>query len=268
MNPTANDTATVPAPPGALAALVRMELLLLRRNWTAVLIAVVTPLVFGFLYARGFGDDAVAGVAGLVSVIGMSAAFSVHYHLTAVFATRRQEGVLKRMRAGVLDDATILAGTALGGIAVFAVQVVVLVGFGVLVLGLPVPAHPLTMLLALVPVAAVPAALAAALSGLTRSPEAALLTTLPTVTLFLATPGVLLPAAHVGQVPYAIGWFTPLGAGTELLRDGWLGSVGGARVSAITGLVDGLPALGVLAVWLVLGVLLARRLVRWDPRRS
>lgn len=271
MTYTNNATATQaagPTPLRPLAALVRMELLLLGRNWTAALIAVVTPLVFGFLYARGFGDDAVTGVAGLVSAIGMAVAFSVHYHLTAVYATRRQEGVLKRLRAGILDDRTVLTGTALGAITVFAVQVIVLVGFGVFALGLPAPAHPVTMLLGLVPLTVVLAALAAALSGLTRSSEAALLTTLPTITLFLATPGVLLPAAHVGPLPYTIGWYTPLGAGTELLRNGWLGSRDGEPVSAVAGLLDGLPAMGVLLAWLVVAVLLARRLVRWDPRRA
>jgi ABC-2 type transport system permease protein len=218
--------------PGPLTTLARMELLLLRRNWTAATLGVVTPLVFGFLLARAFGDDPANRVAGVTAALAMAGVFSVHYHLTAVYATRRQEGVLKRLRAGVLDDRRILVGTALGGLAVFGVQLLVLVGFGVLVLGLPVPAHPITMLLGVVPAAVVLAALAAALSGLTRSSEAAMLTTLPTMTLFLATPGVLLPAAHVGPLPYTIGWFTPLGAATELMRDGWLGTSAGVPVSA------------------------------------
>lgn len=241
-----------------MITLLRMEMLLLRRNWTAAAIALVTPLVFGFLLARGFGDDDVSGIAGVAAAIGMAAAFVVHHHLTAVFATRRQEGVLQRLRAGIPTDRTIGVGIALGGAAVFAAQAV---GFGVLVLGQPWPAHPLTVLVGLVGVTAVLAALAAALSGLTRTSEAALLTTLPTVTLMLATPGVIVPAAHVGALPYAIGWSTPLGAATALLREGWLGGPG-------TSLFDALPAAGVLLGWLAAALLLASRFMRWAPRRG
>jgi ABC-2 type transport system permease protein len=245
--------------PGPLAALVRMELLLLRRNWTSVLVAAVTPLLFGFLLARAHSDDPVTGVHGMAGAIGMAAVFSVHYNLTAVFATRRQEGVLKRLRAGVLDDRTILVGTALGGLVVFAAQAVLLVAFGVLVLGLPVPAQPWTMLVGLVLGAAVLAALSAALSGLTRSSEAALLTTLPSVSVFLATPGVLVPLAMVGAVPGLVGLLLPLGSMTELLRAGWLGT---------TDVAGALPLVYVLVAWLLVSVFAARRLVRWDPRRG
>lgn len=256
-------TTTAPAmpadAPGPLAALTRMELLLLRRNWTATLVAAVTPLLSAFLLARAHSDDTISGVHGLAGATGMAAAFSVHYHLTAVYATRRQEGVLKRLRAGVLDDRTILVGTALGGVAVYAAQAVLLVAFGIWVLGLPVPAQPWTLVIGLVLGTAVLAALSAALSGVTRSSEAALLTTLPTVSICLATPGVLVPAAAVDGVPALIGSLLPLGAMTELLRSGWLGT------ADLMGVVT--PA-AVLVGWLLAASVAARRLVRWDPRRG
>jgi ABC-2 type transport system permease protein len=246
--------------PGPLAALLRMELLLLRRNWTAALMAVVTPLLAGFLFARAHSDDPMAGVYGMAGAITMAGVFSVHYNLTAVYATRRQEGVLKRLRAGVLTDRTILAGTALGGLVVFALQVVLLLVFGVVVLGLPVPAQPWTMLAGLVLGAAVLAAISAALSGLTSSSEAALLTTLPTVSVFLMTPGVLIPMGMVGAVPALVGGLLPSGAMTELVRVGWLGTAAGP--------LGVLPAAGVLLAWLLVMAYAAKRLVRWDPRQG
>ena len=257
--PTTTRTRLTPDAPGPLNALLRMELLLLRRNWTAALVAAVTPLLFGFLLARAHSDDPVTGVHGVAGAMGMAAVFSVHYHLTAVYSSRRQEGVLKRLRAGVLDDRTILLGTALGGLAVFAAQAVLLVAFGVLVLGLPLPAQPWTMLAGVVLCGAVLAALSAALSGVTRSSEAALLTTLPSVSVFLATPGVLIPVAVVGSVPALVGLLLPLGSMTELVRSGWLGTAGPAGA---------LSSIGVLVLWLVVAALAARRLVRWDPRRG
>jgi ABC-2 type transport system permease protein len=251
-------TAT-PTAPGPMAALARMELLLLRRNWTAATLSAVTPLATGFLLARAHSDDPVSGVHGVAGAIGMAAAFSVHYHLTAVYASRRQDGVLKRLRSGVRGDRTILVGTALGGAVVFAAQAVLLVAFGVGVLGLPVPAQPWTLLVALGLGTAVLAGLSAALSGLTRSSEAALLTTLPTVSICLLTPGVLVPVAAVSGVPALIGSLMPLGAATALLRDGWLGTASAGSVSA---------PVGVLLAWLVVAVVAARRLVRWDPRQG
>jgi ABC-2 type transport system permease protein len=259
-------TADAPRP---LTAIVGMELRLLGRNWTSALLAAVTPLLTGFLLARAHNDDTVNGVHGVAGAMGMAAVFSVHYHLTAVYATRRQEGVLKRLRAGVLPDRTILLGTALGGFTVFAAQAVLLVAFGVVVLGLPVPAHPWTMAAGLVLGAAVLAALSAALSGLTSSSEAALLTTLPSVSVSLMTPGVLLPIAMVGAVPALIGSLLPLGSMTLLVRAGWLGTTAdGTPAGALDTLVTTLPYVVVQAAWLVAAVLAARWLVRWDPRRG
>ena len=249
--------------PGALAAIVRMELILLRRNWTAALLAAVTPLLIGFLLARAHSDDPVDRVHGVAGAIGMAAVFSVHYHLTAVYATRRQEGVLKRLRAGVLTDRTILLGTALGGLVVFAAQAVLLVVFGVVVLGLPVPAQPLTVVVGLVLGAAVLAGLSAALSGLTRNAEAALLTTLPSVSVFLMTPGVLVPVTMVGAGPALAGSLLPVGAMTQLVRAGWLGTPAG-----VDGLLAALPYVGVLVGWLVVAGLNAQSLVRWDSRQG
>ncbi len=250
-----------------VTALVRMELILLRRNWNATLLAVVTPLLTGFLLARAHGDGVVLGVYGIAGAIGFTVLFSVHYHLTTVYAARRQELVLKRLRAGQASGRTILAATALSGILVFIGQAVVLVAFGLLTLDLPLPANPLTMMLTMFLGAAVLAALAAALSGVTRSSEAAMFTTMPSTMLLLATPGVLAQPGTLPQSIESVGAYLPLAPFVEVLQTGWLGRAGGVELSFLGGIVDALPSLGLLTSWLVLALLAARYFFRWEPRQ-
>ena len=83
-----------------------------------------------------------------------------------------------------------------------------------------------------------------------------MLTSLPTVALFLATPGVLVPLGTLPDGVEAVASYLPLGPFTVVIRDGWLGA----------DVVGMLPELGVLAAWLVLASLLARAVFRWEPR--
>jgi len=188
----------VPGTARQLIALLRFETLALRRNRTASAMSVATPLGVGIVLAGGYDGGAADGIARMASVLALVVVLAVHHHLVTVYAARRQELVLKRLRAGLPADGTILVGAAISTIGIFLIQAVILAGYGVLALDLPAPENPLFILLALVLGAAVMAAFAAALSAITRTSEAAMLTSLPTSALFLATPGALIP---VGTLP-------------------------------------------------------------------
>jgi ABC-2 type transport system permease protein len=241
-----------------LTALMRMELLALRRNKTASAMAVVTPLAVGMVLAGGYDGGSVAGIERMASVLGLAVVLGVHHHQVTVYAARRQELVLKRLRAGLPSDVTILAGAAAATLGIFLAQAVILVGYGVVALGLPVPENPLFVLLALGLGAAVMAAFSAALSAVTRSSEAAMLTSLPTSALFLATPGAMVPLGTLPDDVEAVAHYLPLGPFTEVIREAWLGH----------DVLEMLLALGVLAIWLVVASLLARAVFRWEPRTS
>lgn len=255
-----------------LTALGRMELLALRRNLTATVLVVVSPLAVGFLWVSGYHAATVgvrAGVTRMASTIGLIAVIFVHHHLVTVYATRRQELVLKRLRAGLPSAWTILAGAATGTVAIFLGQSLVLAAYGVLGLALPLPANPLIVLSATLLIAALMASVSAAMSAVTRSSEAAMLTTLPTMALFLATPGIMVPFGALSPDMEAAAWFLPTGPFTEVVRLGWLGQdANGAALSFLDGLIAALPGLGVLAGWLVLVSLLTRYVFRWEPRRG
>lgn len=263
------------ASPGVLrqmSALVRMEGLALRRNPTAAGLIVAGPLLLGFLRISGQDTARVgttAAVTRMTGTLGIIMVIFVHHHLVTVYAARRQELVLKRLRAGLPSDWTILAGAASGTVVIFFGQALLLASYGVLVLGFPVPANPITVLLPTLLVAALMAAVSAAVSAATRSSEAAMLTTLPTMALFLLTPGVLVPLGELSPTLENAAWFTPMGPFPKVVRDGWLGhDTNGVDTSLVGGVADALPALGVLCGWLLLAALAVRHLFRWEPRRT
>jgi ABC-2 type transport system permease protein len=268
--PTAETTS-----PGALrqmAALVRMELLALRRNPTAAILVTAGPLILGFLRIRGQDTGRVgetAAVTRMAGTLGVVMVLFVHHHMVTVYAARRQELVLKRLRAGLPSDWTILAGAASAIVVIFVAQALLLTAYGTLVLGMPVPANPLTVILATLLVAALMAAVSAAVSAVTRSSEAAMLTTLPTMALFLVLPGMLIPFGELSPGVEDVVWFLPMGPFPEVVRDGWLGhDASGVETSFVDGTVDALPALAVLGGWLALTSLAVRLFFRWEPRRS
>jgi ABC-2 type transport system permease protein len=251
-----------------LAALIRMELLLLRRNMTATILSVVTPLAAGVALISG-DYDTEGAVTKAAGVIGMIAVFAVHHHLTTVYAARRQEMVLRRLRAGLPSDGTILVGAASATVLIFLALSVLLVSYGVLVLGMPAPANPLTMLVAALLGAAVLAAFGAALSAVTHSTEAAMLTTLPTVAIFLLAPGVLVPLGTLPESIENVASLLPMGPFTEVFRTGWLGrELGGPELSFAGSTADALPWLAALVVWLVIAAAVTKRYFRWEPRQS
>lgn len=249
-----------------LATLVRVELLLLKRNMTATMMSVVTPLGLGILIISG-DYETEAGVTKVAGVVALLAVFCIHHHLATAYAARRQEMVLKRMRAGIPADGTILVGVASATVIVFLVQAVLLMGYGMLVLDLPMPANPLIILVAMLLVAAVLAAFGALVSAVTRSSEAAMLTTMPTMIIFLVAPGVMLPLGELPPAVENVAMALPMGPFTEVLRVGWLGhELGGAPMSFAASTAHALPWLGVLAAWLLVTAVATKKYFRWEPR--
>lgn len=187
----------------------------------------------------------------------------MHHHLVTVYATRRQELVLKRLRAGLPSDWTIISGAAIGALVIFVVQAAMLAAYGVLVLRLPVPKNPVSILLALLVVGALMTAVSAVMSAVTRNAEAAML---PTMALFLLTPGVLVPNGALPATVESAAWFTPLGPFGEVIRVGWLGIDG--ESGFVSSLVGSVPGLAMMFAWLALTMLMVQRWFRWEPRTS
>jgi ABC-2 type transport system permease protein len=101
-------TTTTPATGGALAGLRRIrsvggaELLLFRRNRTALFNALVLPLGFGLLLGSTDVDSGeLSGNAfALTGLCGVLLLLAVYYNMVTTYVARREELVLKRLRVG------------------------------------------------------------------------------------------------------------------------------------------------------------------------
>ncbi|OUC94416.1 ABC transporter permease [Streptosporangium minutum] len=185
-------------------------------------------------------------------------------HIATVLTARRDQLILKRMRATGLSDRAILGGEIVNT----SVQAVLLLAASSLVLyaltGLSFPRNPLMYLLALAGGASVLAVLGTAFTAFVRRAELAGPMTMPFY--FLAGMG----AGGFGPLDKVLPeWLLtaldllPTGAVVDLVRtayaaDGTL--TGDLRAAAV-------PAL-TLAVWAAVGLFAIMKWFRWEARRS
>ncbi|MEU4426835.1 ABC transporter permease [Actinoplanes sp. NPDC024001] len=222
----------------------------------AVLISTLMPLAVSafFIYRRdqftAIGSTGYVAAA-LVFTIG---AFSLYTTAVTTLAARRQDLFLKRLRSTTAGDATILAGLTLPVSAVALFQVLVVLGVFAAVVGGPADAA--LLVAGILSAFLMMLALAMATAGLTGSPEQAQVTTLP---VSLGTIGIATWVGITGTEDLTLlKRLLPGGSAAELIVTSWNGGVPLAESLPLL-----LPALG----WVVVAIVLALRLFRWEPRR-
>jgi len=259
-------------PAHRIMALARAEAVLLRRNRTALLTAVVlpAPMVYGFKTlpgAAGAGGGG-AGAAFLTGLTAFALLFAVYYNLVTTLVARRDQLVLKRLRTGETTDGEILAGTAAPAVAIAWTQVAVAGLATVAVSGLARPANAILALLALAGGSVVFVLLAVVSAAVTRSVEMAQLTTLPVLIVPFAFSGLVF---RLALLPEPLRWVAdalPLTPVAELMRLALTGTAGDGHHLGLTAnfAAAAVPVL-VLAAWTLAGGWAARRWFRWEPRR-
>ena len=239
--------------------LARANALLMLRNNLTMAYALVMPLLPMALLLTGERGDVEIGMAAVGSALMLVLLFSVYYNLLSSMVTRRDELVLKRLRTGETRDSELLLSMALPGVTVTLVLSVVLIGLGA-ALGLPLPLNPLLFAATVLVASAAFASLAIWTAAWTRNAEAAQMTSMPIILLTV-----------VGAQPLPDSWsrfvdLTPGAALDGLMRLTWFGRDGDATVDlSSTWAASGIPLL-VLVFWTGLGIWLARRSMRWEPR--
>jgi ABC-2 type transport system permease protein len=223
------------------------------------------PILIFVLLGSVYGDDVIEEehVKGssylLAGVLGYGIASTAFAGLAIVVVLRRENGILKRLRATPLPPGIYLAGVLASTVLVFLVEAAVLIVLARLIFDVPLPDQWVSLVLALVLGALAFAALGIALSGVIRSGEgaSAVVNAIYLPVAFLAGafwtphayPRFLEVIAEILPLTYFIRLMRDVVLRNETLWASWESAV-------------------VVAAWGIAGALLAVRTFRWVPREG
>lgn len=246
-------------------SLVKGETRMLLRNRTAVFTALVLPFFTAALFA-GLDGGAGLGVSVAAMLFGTGLLFVVYYTMVTSLVARREQLVLKRLRAGEPTRMEILLALAVPLWVILTLQTALGIGLAVVVLDAPVT-HGWALLPALLGGTFSWTALAVWSSTWTRTVEAAQLTTLPFMLVSLVLSGLSVPLTMLPAPLERLAHLMPMTAVVDLLHLGFTGTGTGGQVLAGA---DALGAAGgmvlVLIVWTCVAVYEGLRAFRWDAR--
>lgn len=239
---------------------IRYEQLSFWRNPQSAFFTFVFPVViiiiFGAVFNSSSGGSFFYGLSGLQYYVPTIAALSVlgacYGNLAVVLAMRRQDGILKRLRATPLPAWIYFVGLLVHCVVISVIEVALIIGVGRLY-GVPTPTHWTAILVTLVLGAASFCALGVAVASLIRNAEAA-----PAVVQFILFPLVFLSGTYFpihSAVLNRIADVLPVRPFNEALLGPFAEHTG-----------FDWPHLGVLLAWGVVGAAVAVRRFRWDPR--
>lgn len=255
-------------------ALARAETLQFRRNKTLLVNATLIPIGFGLaMFFILSGDDEQSKVEAAATALEYFLLFALmfvqFYTVLSMVTTRRDEGVLKRLRTGEARDAEILGASSFPG-AVLTIVFTVVMSVLLMVFGAPGPVNVLPLIVAVLLGLAVTSGLALVTSGFTKNPEAAQITSMPVMLLMFATMGNFrqLYPEGVDEVLAR----TPFALIFDLAQYGWAGSTTVGRMDGVAALSSGevlaetWPMMLILLAWAAVCVWAGARYVRWDVR--
>ena len=258
-------------------ALARAETLQFVRNKTLLINAAVVPIGFALvMYFVQSGNDEASKVDAAATAMEYFLLFALmfvqYYTVLSMVTTRRDEGVLKRLRTGESRDVEILSASSFPG-AVLTIVFTVVIAVLLMVLGAPGPVNVVPIIVAVLLGLAVVSGLALVTSGFTKNAEAAQITSLPVMVLLFASMGLfrqLYPEAVteiVDRTPFALIF--------DLAQYGWAGNTmmdrisadGAAPLSSGEVLAETWQMMLILVVWAVVCLWAGAKYVRWDVRR-
>jgi ABC-2 type transport system permease protein len=193
----------------------------------------------------------------LPSAVGFSLLFAVYSALVSVYAARREELVLKRLRTGELRDVEILAGAALPSVLIGLVQCVVLTIACAALLDVGAPEAPHLAVLGLLLGLVMWPAIAAVVASFSKSLEGAQVAAMPLLLVSMMGSGTFIPFELMPDRLAAVCELLPLSPVITLIRGGWTGDLGA---------YEALGAIATAVAWLVLSVFAVQRWFRWEPR--
>ncbi len=237
----------------------RLERRMFWRNPSAAFFNFVLPLLFLFLLGAILAGDQDALDVIVPGIAGMSVMSTTFSALAMNLTFLREQGVLKRMRGTPLPSGSYLAALGANAVTNAAIQVLVVVVAGKLLFGIPWPRDYAALVVFVAAGVACLASLGVAYShvipNFDSAPAFVNVVFLPVI--FIS--GVFYDAEDAPAFLRDIARALPL---THVI-DG----LSGAMVTG-AGLADNAGSLGVIALWTVLGVVLAVRGFSWEARRG
>jgi ABC-2 type transport system permease protein len=240
----------------------------LRLYWRSRELAFFTfalPIIMFFLLGSVYGNDRIKAehnVRGadylLAGMLGYGAIATGFAGLSIMLVIRRENGILKRLRATPLPSSTYVAALLVTTILAFAVEAVVMIALGRIAFGTHIR-HPVSLALALLLGIAAFTALGLALTTVIKSSEgsSAVVNAVYLPAAFIS--GAFFSAHSFPQFLRAIADVLPLAYVIRLVRDV---ALRGVEIWNRPG------AVAVIAAWGIAGAVIAARRFRWEPREG
>ena len=240
----------------------------LRLYWRSRELAFFTfalPIIMFFLLGSVYGNDRIKAehnVRGadylLAGMLGYGAIATGFAGLSIMLVIRRENGILKRLRATPLPSSTYVAALLMTTMLAFAVEAVVMIALGRIAFGTHIR-HPVSLALALLLGIAAFTALGLALTTVIKSSEgsSAVVNAVYLPAAFIS--GAFFSAHSFPQFLRAIADVLPLAYVIRLVRDV---ALRGVEIWNRPG------AVAVIAAWGIAGAVIAARRFRWEPREG
>jgi ABC-2 type transport system permease protein len=239
----------------------RAEQRLFWRSRELAFFTFLLPIVFFLILGSAYGDEEIEGADGylylLSGMVGYGAAATTFAGLALILVIRRESGVLKRLRSTPLPAWTYIAAVLASFVFVFFIEALLLVALGRLAFDITLPGNLVSLVLVLALGAAGFAALGIGLTAVVRSAEgsSAVVNAIYLPLTFIS--GSFFSADAFPKVLRAIAEALPLVHLIRLVRD----------VMVFDDQIWEHPtAVAVIAVWGVVGTVVAARGFRWEPR--
>jgi ABC-2 type transport system permease protein len=236
------------------------------RNPASVFFTAVFPLLFLFIFATFFKNAEIEGldVDGATyyvpAIVALSVISATTVKLAMNLSSEREAGMLKRLRGTPLPPSAFVAGRVGNSLVISLILVVLVSVIGALFYGVSIPTETLPAVVVTLAVGAASfSCLGFALAAVIPSEDAA-----PAVTNALVFPlyfisGVFVPADEIPDGILHFADIFPIRHFFEAFFTAWDPNTTGAGFE--------LWDLAIVAAWGVLGLLIAVRFFRWEPRR-
>jgi ABC-2 type transport system permease protein len=237
------------------------------RNPASAFFTFAFPLMFLVIFTLAFGNDVIevpGGTAkGSTFFIPAITAFSV---ITACYTNigmsvsfARDRGILKRIRGTPLPPAVFLAGKILNSVLIAILLVILVVAFGRVFYGVSVPSNTMPAFLVTLAVgAATFCALGLALTGFVSNAEAAPAVVNATILPLLFISDVFFRSANWPDWVNTFAGLFPVKPFSEALQTAFNPFETGSGFEP--------KDLAVIAIWGVIGVVVAIRTFKWEPQ--